>query len=142
MLWANNETGVIFPMEAIADLCKAASVPLHTDATQAVGKIPINIAGLAVDAMSFAAHKFHGPKGVAGLYVRRGARVRPLILGGPQEKQRRGGTENVPGIVGMGKAAELAMQFLPQMGRVAEKRDRLEKRTLRRHRGDGCEWVD
>jgi cysteine desulfurase len=82
--------------------------------------------------MSFAAHKFHGPKGVAALFVRRGVRMRPLILGGPQERDRRGGTENVPGIVGMGKAAELAAVALPQMQRVAELRDRLEKVILSR----------
>ncbi|MGD0390546.1 MAG: aminotransferase class V-fold PLP-dependent enzyme, partial [Tepidisphaeraceae bacterium] len=84
-----------------------------------------------VDAMSFAAHKFHGPKGVAALFARRGLRIRPLLIGGPQERGRRGGTENVPGIVGMGKAAELAKQHLPEMDRVANFRDRLERGILK-----------
>jgi cysteine desulfurase len=130
-LWANNETGVLFEIEQIAALCRAARVPVHVDATQAVGKIPVDLGALQFDAMSFAAHKFHGPKGVASLFVRRGQRVKPLIIGGPQERQRRGGTENVPGIVGMGKAAELALARLPEMGRVAALRDRLEGSILR-----------
>jgi cysteine desulfurase len=130
MLWANNETGVLFPMNVIGELCRAAGVPLHTDATQVIGKIPVNGGQLLVDAMSFASHKFHGPKGVGGLYIRRGARVRPLLIGGPQERQRRGGTENVPGIVGMGKAAELSLEFLPKMPQVAQRRDRLEREIL------------
>ena len=131
-LWANNETGVLFPAGEIARLCRAAHVPFHCDGTQAVGKIPVNVAALGVDAMSFAAHKFHGPKGVGAVFVRRGVRMRPLLIGGPQEKSRRGGTENVPGIVGMGKAAELAIASLPQMKRVAELRDGLEREILSR----------
>jgi cysteine desulfurase len=130
LLWANNETGVIFPMEQIAQICRRARVPLHADGTQAVGKIPVDLSQVSLDAMTMAAHKFHGPKGVAALFVRRGVRLRPLIVGGPQERERRGGTENVPGIVGMGKAAELAAQFLPQMPRVAQLRDRLERGIL------------
>jgi cysteine desulfurase len=130
LIWANNETGVIFPMEQIAALCRAARVPIHADATQAVGKIPVNVAQAGIDVMTFAAHKFHGPKGVAGLFIRRGLRLRPLVIGGPQERERRGGTENVPGIVGMGKAAQLAGEFLPDMPRVARLRDRLERTIL------------
>jgi len=107
IMLANNETGVLFPVEQIAGICSQRGVPLHTDATQAIGKIAVDVKALGVDAMSFAAHKFHGPKGVGGLYLRRGLRIRPLLIGGPQEQSRRGGTENVPGIVGMGKAAEL-----------------------------------
>ncbi len=131
MIWANNETGVIFPVEKIAAMCHEAGTIFHTDATQAVGKIPVDLAQVNVDAMSFAGHKFHGPKGAAGLFLRRGVRARPLHIGGPQERSRRGGTENVPAIVGFGKAAELAMQHLPQMSIVAEKRDRLEREILR-----------
>jgi cysteine desulfurase len=130
LLWANNETGVIFPIAAIGELCKKAGVPIHVDGTQAVGKIEVNVANSHVDAMSFAAHKFHGPKGVAALFARRGLRIRPLLIGGPQERGRRGGTENVPGIVGMGKAAELAKQHLPERQRVANLRDRLERGIL------------
>jgi cysteine desulfurase len=132
LLWANNETGVIFPVRPIAEICKAAKVPFHCDGTQAVGKIPVDVPAIGMDAMSFAGHKFHGPKGVGALYLRKGLRIRPLIIGGPQERQRRGGTENVPGIVGMGKAAELAKEKIGEMQRVAALRDRLEKEILER----------
>ncbi|HEV2296831.1 MAG TPA: cysteine desulfurase NifS [Tepidisphaeraceae bacterium] len=132
IMWANNETGVLFPVKQIAELCRARRVPFHCDATQAVGKIPVNVTELSFDAMSFASHKFHGPKGVGGLYVRRGLRIRPLLIGGPQERGRRGGTENAPGLVGMGKAAELAREALPRMSRVANQRDRLEREILAR----------
>src|SRR5205085_2394841 len=123
VMWANNETGVLFPIPQIAAMCKPLRVPFHCDATQAVGKIPVNFASAGIDAMSFAAHKFHGPKGIGALAVRRGVRVRPLLIGGPQERGRRGGTENVAGIVGMGKAADLAAQALPQMSQVTALRD-------------------
>jgi cysteine desulfurase len=131
-MWANNETGVLFPMREIAAIAKAARVPFHCDGTQAVGKLPVNVAELGIDAMSFASHKFHGPKGAGGLFVRRGLRFRPLLIGGPQERGRRGGTENVPGLIGMGKAAELAREALSQMLRVAAMRDRLEREILAR----------
>jgi cysteine desulfurase len=131
-LWANNETGVLFPIDRIAAICKSRRVPYHCDGTQAVGKIPVNVAELGVDAMSFASHKFHGPKGVGALFARRGLRVRPLLIGGPQERARRGGTENVPGIIGMGQAAELARAALSEMARVARQRDRLEREILAR----------
>jgi len=130
IMWANNETGVLSPVAEVAALCRERRVPFHCDGTQAVGKVPVDVAALGVDAMSFAAHKFHGPKGTAGLFLRRGLRHRPLLIGGPQERGRRGGTENVPGIVGIGKAAELALQSLPQMQRVLQLRDRLESRIL------------
>ena len=130
IMWANNETGVLFPVEQIARLCKSRGVPFHCDATQAIGKVPIDVHGVPIDAMSFAAHKFHGPKGVGGLFVRRGVRVRPLMIGGPQERSRRGGTENVPGIVGMGKAAELAQCSLPKMPAIGRLRDRFEQAVL------------
>jgi cysteine desulfurase len=131
IMWANNETGVILQIPEISELCRNYRVPLHTDATQAVGKIAVNVTDAKLDAMSFAAHKFHGPKGVAGMFIRRGLRIRPLLVGGPQERNRRGGTENVPGIVGMGKAAEQAIQSLRLMPRVAALRDRLEKGILK-----------
>ncbi|MCC6423951.1 MAG: aminotransferase class V-fold PLP-dependent enzyme [Phycisphaerales bacterium] len=130
LLWGNNETGVIFPVREIAKICREKKVPFHCDGTQAVGKIPVNVTQMQLDAMSFASHKFHGPKGVGGLFVRRGIRPRPLIIGGPQERGRRGGTENVPGIVGMGLAAQIAGESLHLMGKVAQLRDKLEKGIL------------
>jgi cysteine desulfurase len=130
LMWANNETGVIFDIAKAAALCKAHRVPFHCDATQAIGKVPVNVKEAGVDAMSFAAHKFHGPKGVGGLYLRRGLRVATLVAGGPQEMTRRGGTENAPGIVGMGVAAELAQEHLAEMKQVAKLRDRLEEGIL------------
>ncbi len=132
IMWANNETGVLFDVSRIASICKTRRVPFHCDGTQAVGKIPVDVGSLGVDAMSLAAHKYHGPKGVGALFTRRGLRVRPLIIGGPQERGRRGGTENVPGVVAMGKAAELALAALPEMVRVADLRDRLEHGVLSR----------
>ncbi|MDB5296375.1 MAG: cysteine desulfurase NifS, partial [Phycisphaerales bacterium] len=133
LLWANNETGVLFPVAEVAALCREKRVPFHCDGTQAVGKIPVDVRAAGVDAMSFASHKFHGPKGVGGFYARRGVRVRPLIVGGPQEQGRRGGTENVPGIVGMGAAADLAAAALADRAttaRVTGLRDRLERSIL------------
>ena len=131
IMWANNETGVMFEVGRIAAACREHHIPFHCDGTQAPGKIPVDVNAVGIDAMSFASHKFHGPKGVGGLFVRRGLRYRPLVIGGPQERGRRGGTENVPGIVGMGKAAELALPALAQMPRVAALRDRLEREILR-----------
>ncbi len=130
IMWANNETGVVFDIPAIAEECRRAKVPLHCDGTQAVGKIPVAVRDVQVDMLSFASHKIHGPKGVGGLYVRWGQRTAPLIAGGPQERNRRGGTENVPGIVGFGVAAELAKQHLPEMTEVAKLRDYFESQVL------------
>lgn len=130
LLYANNETGVISPVDKYAELCRAAKVPLHLDGTQAVGKIPVSVSTLGIDAMSFASHKFHGPKGVGGLFLRKGIRLKPLLIGGPQERGRRGGTENVPGIVGMGAAAVEALNHLPDSTRIAQLRDRLESSIL------------
>ncbi|QQL44925.1 cysteine desulfurase family protein [Sulfuriroseicoccus oceanibius] len=110
IMWANNETGVIHPVEEIAALTQAAGIPFHTDAIQAAGKVPIDVAALPVTYLSLAAHKFHGPKGVGALYVRTGARFRNQLVGGGQEAGRRAGTENVAGIVAMGAAAE-AMRY-------------------------------
>src|SRR3954452_22287019 len=117
-MWANNETGVLFAVDQIAATCRAAGVPFHCDATQAVGKIPTDFKAIGFDTASFASHKFHGPKGVGSLFIRKGLRFRPLLIGGPQERGRRGGTENVAGIVGMGVAAALARAHLPEMSRV------------------------
>jgi cysteine desulfurase len=131
-MWANNETGVLFPVDQIAAMCREARVPFHCDATQAVGKTPTDFKSIGFDAASFASHKFHGPKGAGALFVRKGLRFLPLLIGGPQERGRRGGTENVAGIVGMGVAAELARANLPGMARVAAMRDRLEREILSR----------
>ncbi len=132
LMWANNETGVIFPIEEIAPLCRAKGIPLHVDATQVVCKLPVNVKAIGIDAISCAPHKYHGPKGVGVIYVRRGLRIRPLVIGGPQEHNRRGGTENVPGIVGAGKAAEIGLAHLSEMGDVAARRDRFEQAVLER----------
>jgi cysteine desulfurase len=133
VMHANNETGVIFPIEQIAAIARRHGVPLHVDAAQSVGKIPIDVDTLGADLLSIAAHKLHGPKGVGALYVRRGVRLRGQLLGGHQEHDLRAGTENVPGIVGFGVAAELAARHLPEeLGRVRELRDRLESGILER----------
>jgi len=131
--WANNETGVIQPIERMGEICRAHDVPLHTDGTQAVGKLPIDLAALPIDAMSLSAHKFHGPKGVGALYVRSRLRLRPQIFGGPQERERRGGTENAPGIIGMGMAAELAGEWLSSDGptELTAQRDRFERAIVK-----------
>jgi len=129
-MWANNETGVIFPVEQIARICRDKRVPFCCDGTQVVGKIPVNVVASEIDVMCFAPHKFHGPKGIGVMYQRRGIRSKAFIVGGPQEHNRRGGTENVPGIVGTGKACELAVQHLDEMKNVARMRDELEKRIL------------
>ncbi|MBR5151683.1 MAG: aminotransferase class V-fold PLP-dependent enzyme, partial [Elusimicrobiaceae bacterium] len=108
VMWANSETGTIFPIEEIAQLTHQKGALFHTDAVQAVGKIPVDVQKAGVDMLSLSAHKFHGPKGIGVLYVKRGTRFLPYLMGGHQEKHRRAGTENVPYIVGLGKAAELA----------------------------------
>lgn len=110
--WANNETGTIQPIEELGALCREHGVRFHCDGTQWVGKMPCDVSRMPIDLMTFSAHKFHGPKGVGGLYVKRGVRLPPELTGGPQERQRRGGTENVPGIIGMGIAAKLAREWL------------------------------
>lgn len=133
IMWANNETGTIFPVEQLAELAHEAGALFHTDAVQAVGKIAINLAESEIDMLSLSGHKLHGPKGIGALYVRKGTRFRSLIRGGHQERGRRGGTENVPGIVGLGVAAELALAYMEdENNRVAALRDRLEKGLLQR----------
>jgi cysteine desulfurase len=130
--WANNETGVIFPVEEIAEICHERDVVFHTDAVQSVGKIPMSMRGSKIGMLSMAGHKIHAPKGIGALYVRQGLKFQPFMVGGHQERSRRGGTENVPYIVGLGKAAELALSRLPEEnGRVRAMRDRLEEGLLR-----------
>jgi cysteine desulfurase len=132
LMWANNETGVIWPMEEIAGIVKSAGGVLHTDAVQAVGKLPIDMRTLPVDLLSLSGHKLHAPKGIGALYVRRGTRLKTYMIGGHQEHSRRGGTENVPYIVGLGVAAELAARSLAdETTRVARLRDRLEAGLLK-----------
>jgi cysteine desulfurase len=126
VLWANNETGVVQDLERIAPLVRERGVPLHIDATQCAGKLPIDLRRLPVDLLSLSAHKLGGPKGVGCLVVRRGREPAPLVLGGPQERGRRGGTENVPGIAGLGAAGALAARELPErIRRYGALRDRL-----------------
>ena len=131
VMWANNETGVLFPVETVGALCRDRGVLFHTDAIQAVGKIPMDLADLPIDMLSLSGHKLHAPKGIGALYVRRGTRFSPHIIGGHQESNRRGGTESVPLIVALGKAAELAKQNLHKENtEVAALRDRLENDLL------------
>ncbi len=135
IMWANNETGVVFPVEALAEEAKAVGAVFHTDAVQAAGREPIELGGSAIDLLSMSAHKLHGPKGVGALYVRRGFKLAPLIAGGRQERARRGGTENVPGVVGFGKAAEIAAPRLRgDAARMRALRDRLESGLVGRIR--------
>lgn len=129
----NNETGVVHDLAAVAAAARSAGALLHVDAVQAAGKLDLSCEALGADFVAFSAHKLHGPKGVGALYVRRGVELEPLLRGGPQEQERRGGTENVPGIVGFGKAAALAREWLDGGGpqRLASLRDRLENELLR-----------
>jgi cysteine desulfurase len=133
LMWANNETGVIFPIEAAAQMARARGILFHTDAVQAVGKIPIDMSKSAVSMLSISGHKLHAPKGVGVLYVRKGTRFSPFLIGGHQERSRRGGTENTPGIIGLGKACQLAAQHMEtENTKVKALRDRLENELLTR----------
>ena len=128
IMFANNEIGTIQPIKEIAQICKEKNVYFHTDAVQAVGHVPIDLKDLGVDMLSMAGHKFYGPKGVGAFYIRKGVKIENLIHGGGQEKGKRASTENTPGIVGLGKAIELAVNELPEeRARLTKMRDRLMK---------------
>lgn len=130
---ANNETGVVFPIEEIGAIVKAHGAVFHVDAVQAAGKLPLEMRRSTVDLLAISGHKLHGPKGVGALYVRKGTKLRPLLVGGHQERGRRAGTENVPGIVGLGVACELARHDREgEAARLGELRDRLETALLAR----------
>jgi cysteine desulfurase len=132
IMYANNETGTIFPVERIAELTASHGVIFHTDAVQVIGKIPLNLSKSNIDLLSLSGHKLHAPKGIGALYVRKGTRIAPFMLGGHQEAGRRAGTENVPGMVGLGKACELAAKNIEQENnRVKGLRDKLENAMLK-----------
>ncbi|MBP7049962.1 MAG: cysteine desulfurase NifS [Phycisphaerae bacterium] len=131
IMYANNETGVIFPIEQIAEMVTSRGIVFHTDAVQVVGKIPLNLSKSRINLLSLSGHKLHAPKGVGVLYVKKGTRIAPWMLGGHQEGGRRAGTENVPGIVGLGKACELADRHMEEENtRVKALRDKLEREIL------------
>ncbi|MCX5837138.1 MAG: cysteine desulfurase NifS [Deltaproteobacteria bacterium] len=133
LMWANNETGVIFPVQKAAELARERGIPFHTDAVQSIGKIPINVQKSAIDMLSCSGHKLHAPKGIGVLYLRKGTRFSPFLIGGHQEKGRRGGTENTPSIVGLGKACELAARNMDAENTTVKRlRDRLESALLTR----------
>ena len=130
-MWANNETGVVFPIAKIAEMCREHGAVFHTDAVQAAGKVAIDVKNIPIDMLSISGHKFHAPKGVGMLYVRRGTKVKPFMLGGHQEHARRAGTENVPYIIGFAKACELARLGIDEEAeKIGALRDRLEKGIL------------
>jgi len=133
LMWGNNETGVIFPVEKAAQMTRERGILFHTDAVQSVGKIPVNMKNNVIDMLSISGHKLHAPKGIGILYVRRGTKYSPFLIGGHQEKGRRGGTENTPGIIGMGMACELAGKNMQKENtEVKRLRDKLEKELLAR----------
>jgi cysteine desulfurase len=133
VMWANNESGVIFPIEEIAPVLRDRGIVFHSDAVQVVGKLPVNMEKVEVDMLSLTGHKLHAPKGVGALYVRKKTKFSPFLIGGHQEKGRRGGTENVASIIGLGKAAQLALERHEEVDtRVRALRDRLEKELLER----------
>jgi cysteine desulfurase len=131
VMLANNETGVVEPVDEVVRIARERGALVHCDAVQAAGKIPVDVRALDVDTLALSAHKIYGPKGVGALYVKRGTRLKALVRGGSQERNRRAGTENVPGIVGLGRAAELAREDMgPESSRLSGLRDRLEARLL------------
>ena len=133
IMCANNETGVIFPIEEIGEIVKSKGAVFHCDAVQATGKIPLDRSKCAIDLLSLSGHKLHAPKGIGALYIRKGAKLTPFIIGGHQERGRRAGTENVPYIIGLGKASELALKHIEDGNtRIKALRDRLEKELLRK----------
>lgn len=148
VMWANNETGVLFPIKRIAEMAKAAGATMHTDAVQAAGKVPLDVRDVPVDLLTIAGHKMHAPKGIGALYVRRGTRLKPFVIGGHQERGRRGGTENVPYIVALAKACDLAQAALADgtEARIRRLRDKLQAGLLAscpdaRVNGGGAERV-
>ncbi|HWG49141.1 MAG TPA: cysteine desulfurase family protein [Candidatus Acidoferrales bacterium] len=132
IMMANNETGVLQPVEEIGKIAREADVFFHTDAVQAAGKVPIDVEKIGCDVLSISGHKLHAPQGTGAMYIRKGTLIQPLLYGGSHERQRRAGTENLPGIVGLGKAAELAAEWLKNGGatEMAAMRDRLQQRVL------------
>jgi len=133
LMWGNNETGVIFPVEEAARLAHEKGILFHTDAVQATGKIPINMKNNVIDMLSISGHKLHAPKGIGVLYIRRGTKFSPFMIGGHQEKERRGGTENTPSIIGLGRACELAAAHMEtENTSVKRLRDKLESELLKR----------
>ena len=131
VMYANNETGVIFPIEEMGEIVKARGIPFHTDAVQAAGKIPLSMKKSKLDMLSISGHKLHAPKGIGILYIRKGTKFSPFLIGGHQEKGRRGGTENVPYIIGLGKACELAQKHLNEENtKIRALRDYLEAKLL------------
>ncbi|PAF49044.1 cysteine desulfurase, NifS family [Helicobacter sp. 13S00401-1] len=132
VMWANNETGLIFPIQEIAEICNERGILFHTDAVQAIGKVKVDVTNTKVDFLSFSAHKFHGPKGIGALYIRKGVDLAPLLHGGEHMRGRRSGTLNTPLIVGMGEAMRLANEYLDFEGSViGPLRDRLEEGILK-----------
>jgi cysteine desulfurase len=144
IMLANNETGVLQPVTEIAQIAAAAHIPLHTDAVQAAGKIPLNVAALGCQLLTLSGHKMHAPQGTGALYIRRGTLLEPLFFGGNHERQRRAGTENLPGIAGLGKAADIALDYFAHDGvaHTAALRDRLEAGLLARIPNSGINGVD
>jgi len=133
LMWANNETGIIFPVEKAAEMARERGIIFHTDAVQSVGKTPIDVKKNVIDMLSISGHKLHAPKGIGVLYVRRGTKFSPFLIGGHQEKERRGGTENTPSIIGLGKACELAAMHMERENtEVKHLRDKLEEELLKR----------
>ena len=132
IMMANNETGVLEPVEEVGRIAAEADIYFHTDAVQAAGKVPIDVKKIGCDLASISGHKFHGPQGTGALYVRRGTLIDPLFYGGNHERQRRAGTENLPGIIGLGRAAEIAVQGIADgtVAKIAAQRDRLEASLL------------
>ena len=132
VMYANNETGVVFPLEEITAICRSKGVIFHTDAVQTPGKLPLDVRALGVDYLSLSAHKLHAPKGIGVLFTRKGAPWQPYVMGGGQEQDRRGGTENVAGIVAFGQAASMAAASLKNdMPRIRAQRDRMEEAILK-----------
>src|SRR5208283_4457579 len=133
LMWGNNETGVIFPVEEAANLVHEKGILFHTDAVQAAGKIPINMKNNVIDMLSISGHKLHAPKGIGILYIRRGTKFSPFLIGGHQEKGRRGGTENTPSIIGLGRACELAASNMEKENTYVRRlRDKLEHELLKK----------